>query len=104
MLEAFAAQATLAGGWLVIDEAFCDLDPSLSVAAVADKHNLVVLRSFGKFFGLAGLRLGFAICPSGIATHLAEKLGPWAVSGPAIRNRLCGTPNSGFAPYVTAAT
>lgn len=85
MLEVFAAQATLAGGWLVIDEAFCDLDPSLSVAAVADKHNLVVLRSFGKFFGLAGLRLGFAICPGEIATHLAEKLGPWAVSGPAIR-------------------
>jgi cobalamin biosynthetic protein CobC len=45
---------------------------------------LVVLRSFGKFFGLAGLRLGFALAAPEIAAKLRERLGPWAVSGPAL--------------------
>jgi cobalamin biosynthetic protein CobC len=69
---------------LVVDEAFADVAPELSVASEVAERNIVVLKSFGKFFGLAGLRLGFAIANELISERLREKLGPWAVSGPAI--------------------
>ncbi|WP_294644155.1 threonine-phosphate decarboxylase CobD [uncultured Aureimonas sp.] len=72
------------GGWLVVDEAFMDADPRESLAGDAGRPGLVVLRSFGKFFGLAGLRLGFALTTPAFAAHLAARLGPWAVSGPAL--------------------
>ena len=67
-----------------MDEAFCDIDPIASVAPYAGEGGLVVLRSFGKFFGLAGIRLGFAICAVPLSIRLEEALGPWAVSGPAL--------------------
>jgi cobalamin biosynthetic protein CobC len=72
-------------GLLVVDEAFMDVGPAgESVAGDIAGGGLVVLRSFGKFFGLAGLRLGFAIADPIIAAGLSAGLGPWAVSGPAI--------------------
>jgi len=72
-------------GLLVIDEAFMDVGPvGASLGGEVGHHNIVVLRSFGKFFGLAGLRLGFALARPEIATRLAAVLGPWAVSGPAM--------------------
>ena len=58
--------------------------PGASLAADVACGNVVVLRSFGKFFGLAGIRLGFAIAAPAIATRLGALLGPWAVSGPAL--------------------
>ncbi len=70
------------GGWLVIDEAFADVAPELSLSAGCNTEGLVVLRSFGKFFGLAGLRLGFALSNPSMAARLIDTLGPWAVSGP----------------------
>ena len=54
------------------------------MAAEVDRGNIVVLRSFVKFFGLAGLRLGFALATPDLATRLNASLGPWAVSSPAI--------------------
>jgi len=83
-LVAFGEELHDRGGVLVIDEAFADVTPELSVTPHADGKGLVVLRSFGKFFGLAGVRLGFAITSPEIAARLAAKLGPWAVSGPAL--------------------
>ena len=71
------------GGLLVVDEAFCDLTPDLSITHETSE-SLVVLRSFGKFFGLAGLRLGLAVCPPNLARLIRESLGPWPVSGPAL--------------------
>lgn len=72
-------------GLLVVDEAFMDVGPSdTSLAPSVTRDNIVVLRSFGKFFGLAGLRLGFALAAPQIAAILSATLGPWAVSGPAI--------------------
>ncbi|CAA9356035.1 MAG: L-threonine 3-O-phosphate decarboxylase [uncultured Microvirga sp.] len=71
------------GGWLVVDEAFVDLEPVESLAPVLPAA-AVVLRSFGKAYGLAGLRLGFALADHSIAQRLRSVLGPWAVSGPAI--------------------
>lgn len=69
---------------LVVDEAFADLeDPPLSVAWHGHPA-LVVLRSFGKSYGLAGVRLGFAVASRARANIIRDALGPWAVSGPAI--------------------
>lgn len=74
------------GGFVLIDAAFGDVlskDQILPVAA-SDGDGIVVFRSFGKFFGLAGLRLGFAIGPESIVDRFRVMLGPWAVSGPAL--------------------
>ena len=79
----WAARLGRRGGWLVVDEAFGDTDPALSVAAHAGQPGLVVLRSVGKFFGLAGLRLGFVGADTATLRALEDLLGPWAVSGPA---------------------
>ena len=74
-----------AGGWLVVDEAFGDCHPEASVAAhVGAKARLVVLRSFGKFFGLAGLRLGFVIAPPALAARLRTMLGSWPLHAGAL--------------------
>ncbi len=72
--------------WLIVDEAFADVSPALSIVPhLTEARRVVVLRSFGKFFGLAGVRLGFAAAPPSIAARVRETLGPWAVAGPAIR-------------------
>ncbi|SFO86146.1 aminotransferase class I/II-fold pyridoxal phosphate-dependent enzyme [Tranquillimonas alkanivorans] len=68
----------------VIDESFCDVTPGESHVARAAEPGVVVLKSFGKFWGLAGLRLGFAIAAPETAERLVEMLGPWPVSGPAL--------------------
>ena len=62
------------GGMLVVDEAFMDVGPrGASLAAEVSRGNIVVLRSFGKFFGLAGLRLGFALAAPPLAARLAAR-------------------------------
>ena len=71
-------------GLLVVDESFADPTPSISLAAHDGPGRLVVLRSFGKFYGLAGVRLGFALGPADLVRDVAELAGPWAVSGPAM--------------------
>ena len=72
------------GGLLIADEAFADVAPEFSTAPLLPLPGLVILRSLGKFFGLAGLRLGFAAGDAEIISAIRERLGPWAVSGPAI--------------------
>jgi len=83
-LLALAERLAHRRGLLVVDEAFMDVGPA--DASVSDRagNGLVVLRSFGKFFGLAGLRLGFAIAAPEQAARLRAQLGPWPVAGPAI--------------------
>ncbi|MGN8261890.1 threonine-phosphate decarboxylase CobD [Pseudomonas sp. SMSB3] len=82
-LLAWHARLAARGGWLLVDEAFMDNSPTCSVADCAERPGLIVLRSFGKFFGLAGLRLGCVVAEPGLLQRLAELLGPWTVSGPA---------------------
>jgi cobalamin biosynthetic protein CobC len=89
-----AARLAERAGVLLVDEAFADVMPEASVCGFLDRFaNLVVLRSFGKFFGLAGVRLGFvvtaattAVAPAGlsIAAEIRRALGDWPVSGPAV--------------------
>ena len=70
---------------LVVDEAFMDVMPSgHSLIPHLPHSGAIVLRSFGKTFGLAGLRLGFAVASPDLAERLRRRLGPWAISGPAI--------------------
>jgi cobalamin biosynthetic protein CobC len=85
------------GGLLVVDEAFMDVGPrGESLAGDAGRGGVVVLKSFGKFFGLAGLRLGFAIASEDIVQRLAGELGPWAVSGAALEYGLRALADRGW--------
>ncbi|CAM2865371.1 threonine-phosphate decarboxylase [Vibrio rarus] len=72
------------GGYLIVDEAFADCTPETSLLNPHEHpHSLIVLRSVGKFFGLAGARVGFVFASAEIKGRLEEQLGPWTVSGPA---------------------
>ena len=68
----------------VVDESFCDVAPQNSQVAQCVHPRLLVLKSFGKFWGLAGLLLGFVIGNPDILARLDDMLGPWPVSGPAL--------------------
>lgn len=83
-LLALAGAIGRKGGLLVVDEAFIETGGAKSLADATNGDALVVLRSFGKFYGMAGVRLGFAITHPDIAAELEARLGPWAVSGPAL--------------------
>lgn len=83
LIDAAGRQAA-ARGLLIVDEAFCDVAPGASVCRAAGMPGLVILRSFGKFFGLAGLRLGFQLGDAELCRTLGSALGPWAVAGPAL--------------------
>ncbi|MBG0811092.1 threonine-phosphate decarboxylase [Methylosinus sp. H3A] len=73
------------GGLLIVDEAFADfLPPEASLAPLAGEPGLILLRSFGKAYGLPGVRLGFALCGAELAARLRATLGPWSVAGPAL--------------------
>lgn len=69
-------------GWLVVDEAFIDSNPEQSLSHHPVDEGLIILRSIGKFFGLAGIRCGFVIATQQILNQLNEKLGPWTISHP----------------------
>jgi cobalamin biosynthetic protein CobC len=97
-LGRLAAAQREAGGLLVVDEAFWDAAPDLPTALpLVPGGGVVVLRSFGKFHGLAGLRLGFAVAPEPIAERLAALLGPWAVAGPALAAGLAALSDDAWA-------
>lgn len=69
-------------GWLVVDEAFMDTTSEQSLSAYAHRPGLIVLRSLGKFYGLAGARCGFVLSERALLERLRELLGPWTLSGP----------------------
>jgi cobalamin biosynthetic protein CobC len=84
-LARMADRLAARGGLLVVDEAFADFEgPTASVARLVPHAGVLALRSFGKSYGLAGLRLGFALASPRLADELRRALGPWAVSGPAV--------------------
>jgi cobalamin biosynthetic protein CobC len=83
-LAAFARAWTASGRRLIVDEAFADVQPELSMLALPELPvGTIVLRSLGKFFGLAGLRVGFVVVSEPDATAWRQLLGDWPVSGPA---------------------
>lgn len=77
------AELAARGGWLVIDEAFMDVTPEESLCRYSNREGLIVLRSVGKFFGLAGARAGFVCASPALLEAFREQLGPWTLSGPA---------------------
>ncbi len=76
------AQLAARGGWLVVDEAFMDATPEHSLAPVCPRPGLIVLRSLGKFFGLAGARVGFVLAETSLLEKMHAQLGPWTVTAP----------------------
>ncbi len=66
--------------WLIVDEAFIDITPELSLSSICPQPGLIVLRSIGKFFGLAGLRVGFVLADNALLSQLKECLGPWPIA------------------------
>lgn len=82
-LQRWQRRLAARGGWLVVDEAFGDTNPEQGLINAAPCEGLIVLRSLGKFFGLAGVRVGFVHAPATILTSLRELLGPWSIGGPA---------------------
>ncbi|MGB7270907.1 MAG: threonine-phosphate decarboxylase CobD [Albidovulum sp.] len=89
-------------GRLVVDESFADPRPALSIAPNAGAKGLFVLRSFGKFYGLAGLRLGFVIGHASEIARLGEMAGPWPIAGPAIEIGRRALADKGWANATTA--
>lgn len=96
-LMALADDIGLRGGTLVVDESFVDPVPAQSLARESPHPALVVIRSFGKFYGHAGIRLGFAFGARRLVTRLEAALGPWPVSGPAIAVGLAALADDGWA-------
>ena len=68
----------------IIDESFCDVMPARSLMSLADRPGTLILKSFGKFWGMAGLRLGFVCGDPRLVARLRDMLGPWPVSGIAL--------------------
>lgn len=101
-LLAAATRLAISGGFLIVDEAFIDPHAHCSITAEAGtRHaNLIVLRSLGKFFGLAGARVGFLFAAREMRSAIAEILGPWAVSHPA---RMVATAALSDRPWQDAA-
>lgn len=90
-------------GLLVVDEAFMDVAPQAeTMAGEVGSREIVVLRSFGKFYGLAGVRLGVALAQSNIAASMRERLGPWSVSGPALALGLAALADSAWQELMRA--
>lgn len=83
-LSATLTKLRARNGWLIIDEAYADLVPDLSFAPRGGEDNLIILRSFGKFYGLPGVRLGGVLAPEPVRHVLADRLGVWPVSGTAL--------------------
>ncbi len=97
-LRELAAAQRARGGLLVVDEAFVEAAAEeQSMAGEVSAGGVVVLRSFGKFHGLAGVRLGFAVAAPEVAARLRAWLGPWAVSGPALHAGLAAYADPGWA-------
>ncbi len=88
-------------GLLVVDESFVDVMPPGASLVPSLPDGALVLRSFGKTYGLAGVRLGFAVASGDLPSRLRQALGPWAVSGPAIA---IGTQALGDEPWLSATT
>ena len=65
----------------IVDEAFIDPTPEASLVSIKARPNLIILRSIGKFFGLAGIRAGFVHAQPHILNELQRKLGPWSIAG-----------------------
>ncbi len=96
-LDELVSRQTERGGWVVVDEAYVDFLPALSLAGQIDEtRRLVVLRSFGKTFGLAGLRLGALLGPQTLLQHLRQRLGPWPVSALALEIARQAYSNTGW--------
>lgn len=82
-LHTWHTRLAIRGGTMLLDEAFIDATPHESLATRCGDNGLIILRSLGKFFGLAGARVGFVLAWPELLQTLRERLGPWPIAGPA---------------------
>ncbi len=82
-LRAMVSARSARGAWTLVDESFVETAPELSLAGERVER-LIVLRSFGKFYGLPGARLGFLIAEPALAAEARAMLGDWPVSADAL--------------------
>ncbi len=94
--------ADITSPFAIIDESFCDVTPDRSLIGLSTQPGTIILKSFGKFWGLAGLRLGFAIGDADIINKLTDSLGPWPVSGPALQIGVAALTNPAWATETRA--
>ena len=100
-IEALLDRVAASSGWLIVDEAFADAAPEISLAPTIDEGRpLILLRSFGKFFGLPGLRLGFLLGPAAFVARVRALLGSWPLSSAALA---IGTPAYRDRAWIAAA-
>lgn len=85
-----------AGRWLIVDESFVEVEPELSAARLATGRT-IVLRSFGKFFGLPGVRLGFVLCDEALAVRIRRRIGDWPVGADAVAMACAAYADTGWA-------
>lgn len=103
LLRDLTATLNRRGGIVIIDEAFMDvMSPSASFIPLLPENGAIVLRSFGKAYGLAGVRLGFAVAGERTANRLRDAIGPWAVSGPAIEIGIAALSDKAWLEEATA--
>jgi cobalamin biosynthesis protein CobC len=95
-IELLANKLTDRGGRLIVDEAFIDATPDMSAADLIRTQRIIILRSLGKFFGLAGVRVGFVLAAKEILAQLAEQLGPWTIAGPSRYVAACALSDSAW--------
>ena len=79
-LEELWERIRKAGGFLILDESFMDGTPDMSFRFDNCRDNVIVIRSFGKFFGLPGLRLGFVYGDNHYINKVSSLVGPWPIS------------------------
>ncbi|UAL12805.1 threonine-phosphate decarboxylase [Caulobacter segnis] len=83
VLAELAVERSDRGLWTVVDESFVEVAPELSVADL-EIDRLVTLRSFGKFYGLPGARLGFTIGNKMFGRNIRALIGDWPVGADAL--------------------
>ena len=97
MFGAYWKRFQQVNGYLIVDEAFVDFHPSCSVLQdVAKSRNLIVIRSFTKFYALPGLRIGYMVGPSHVVTRIRELLPPWTVNNLALAAALAALQDSAY--------
>ena len=93
-LEGYLKQLQNRGGWLIVDEAFIDCTSEKSVISFKARDGLIVLRSLGKFFGLAGCRVGFVHAVSSLLERMQQAIGPWPIANPSRYVAQCALQNT----------
>lgn len=80
MVRKWARQAARRGLWCLVDETFAEYCEHVSILSEALPAQTIVLRSFTKFYGLPGLRVGYAVAKRKVIERIGDHQPPWSVN------------------------